>query len=217
LDTEDKPSWLLDKKGFSVKSMYKSYKISLTKTPYWFIWKAKIPQRIRVFMWLILKNKILSKENLKRKNWQGNVNCDWCGCLETTKHVFHDCQVANFTWRVIQLALTSLSIPKNSNYMFGDWLCSFNKNERNLITIECSAILWSLWKIRNDCCFNNINPVNSANISFLCCFWLHSWAILQKKSTRMILEEGSSLIKRIAKEIFNRSFGWVPMDKRLCN
>jgi hypothetical protein len=216
LDTEDKPSWLLDKKGFSVKSMYKSYKISLTKTPYWFIWKAKIPQRIRVFMWMILKNKILSKENLKRKNWQGNVNCDWCGCLETTKHIFHDCQVATFTW--FQLALTSLSLPKNSNYMFGDWLCSFNKNERNLITIECSAKLWSLWKVETIV----VSTASILLILLIYCFSVVFGCILgpfsrKKKSTRMILEEGSSLIKRIAKEIFNRSFSWVPVDKCLCN
>jgi hypothetical protein len=189
----------------------------MTKTPYWFVWKAKIPQRIRVFLWLILKDKILSKENLEKRKWQGNVNCDWCGCLETTKHIFYDCQVATFTSKVIQMALTSLSLPKNSNEMFGDWLCSFKRNERNLITIGCSAVLWSLWKNRNDCCFNNINPVNSANIVLLCCFWLDSWAILQKETTKNILGEGSSLIRRIVKETFNRSFGWAPVDKRLCN
>jgi hypothetical protein len=61
MDREDKPSWLLDKKGYSVKSMYKNFDNSMTRTPYWFIWKAKIPQRIKVFLWLILKDKILSK------------------------------------------------------------------------------------------------------------------------------------------------------------
>lgn len=133
-----------------MKSMYKSYKNSLNKIPYWFIRKAKIPQRIEVFLWLILKDRILSKEILKNRNWQGNVNCAWCGCLETTKHIFHECQVATFTWRVIQMDLASLILPKNSGVMFGDWLCSFKKNDRNLITIGCSAVLWTLWKIRND-------------------------------------------------------------------
>jgi hypothetical protein len=35
------------------------------------IWKAKIPQRIEVFLWLVLKNRILSKVNLKIRNWRG--------------------------------------------------------------------------------------------------------------------------------------------------
>jgi hypothetical protein len=80
------------------------------------------------------------QRKLEKKNWKRNVNCDWCGFLETNKHIFHDCQVAIFTWRVIQMALSTLSLPINSNDMFGDWLCSFNKNERNLITIGCSAV-----------------------------------------------------------------------------
>ncbi|KAL5660188.1 hypothetical protein ACJX0J_027313 [Zea mays] len=42
LDSKDKPSWILDKKG------------------------------IKVFLWLILEDKILSKENLKKRNWHGN-------------------------------------------------------------------------------------------------------------------------------------------------
>jgi hypothetical protein len=66
-DSKDKPHWNLDKKGFSVKSLYKQFKQNTTRKPYWFIWKAKIPQRIKVFLWLILEDKILSKENLKKK------------------------------------------------------------------------------------------------------------------------------------------------------
>jgi hypothetical protein len=118
-DSKDKPSWILDKKGFSVKSLYRQFKQNTIRKPYWFIWKAKIPQRIKVFLWLILEDKILSKENLKKRNWHGNVNCDWCGCLETTNHIFYNCQVATFTWKVIQMALMSLSLPKNANEMFG--------------------------------------------------------------------------------------------------
>jgi hypothetical protein len=37
----------------------------LDKVPFWFIWKARIPQRIQVLLWLVIKNIILSNENLK--------------------------------------------------------------------------------------------------------------------------------------------------------
>jgi hypothetical protein len=67
-DSKDMPSWILDKKGFSVKSLYMKFKQNTIRKSYWFIWKAKIPQRIKVFLWLILENKILSKENLKKKS-----------------------------------------------------------------------------------------------------------------------------------------------------
>jgi hypothetical protein len=97
------------------------------------------------------------------------------------------------------MALMSLSLPKNSNDMFGEWLCSFKKYERNLITIGCSAVLWSLWKIRNDCCFNSINRVNATNILLLCCSWLDSWDILQKETSRKILGKEAPLSEELLK------------------
>jgi hypothetical protein len=74
------------------------------------------------------------------------------------------------------MALVSLSIPKIANEMFGLWLCSFKKYERNLITIGCSAVLWSLWKIRNECCFNNISPLM---LLTLCSYAVHGWMLGQ--------------------------------------
>jgi hypothetical protein len=61
--------------------------------------------------------------------------------------------------------------------MFGEWLCGI-KNERNLMTIGCVAVLWTLWMVRNDCPFNNKNLVNASNVLLMCCFWLESWVIL---------------------------------------
>jgi hypothetical protein len=46
---------------------YLKRRSNLDKVPYWFIWKTNIPQRIKAFLWLILKNKILSKENFKAR------------------------------------------------------------------------------------------------------------------------------------------------------
>jgi hypothetical protein len=115
------------------------------------------------------------------------------------------------------MVLGPISLPKSSNDMFGKWLCSFKMHERNLITIGCSVVLWSLWKTRNDSCFNNINLSNAANILLLCCSWLDAWAILQKETPKKILLERSSRLRKMAKEIFNRRFGWAPVDKPSCN
>jgi hypothetical protein len=64
-DSRDKTIWTINIKGFSVKSIYLKCRSSLAKIPFWFIWKARIPQRIKVLLWLVIKNIILSKENLK--------------------------------------------------------------------------------------------------------------------------------------------------------
>jgi hypothetical protein len=69
--------------------------------------------------------------------------------------------------------------------MFGDLLGSFNKSNRNMI---------------NEICFNDKMVINLANIFFLCCFWMDSWAIIQKEKQKNMLEAGSNLIRRLAKE-----------------
>jgi hypothetical protein len=35
------------------------------------IWKAKIPEKIKIFMWLIEQNDILTKDNLLERNPEG--------------------------------------------------------------------------------------------------------------------------------------------------
>jgi hypothetical protein len=34
--------------------------------PYRFLWKSKLPQKIKVFIWLVVRNKILTKDNFKK-------------------------------------------------------------------------------------------------------------------------------------------------------
>ena len=63
----DEVDWALSKKDFSVKSLYVKYRSDMANVSYDFMWKAKIPHRIKFFVWLVLKNKILSKENLSLK------------------------------------------------------------------------------------------------------------------------------------------------------
>jgi hypothetical protein len=127
-----------------------------------------------------VRDRILSKANLSKKNWQGNINCTWCDCLETTEHFF-DYQIAKFTRRVVQAVLHLIYIPKNPSEMFSRWLHLFNKRDRNLLKMGCSEVLWTLWKIRNEACVEDKRVVNTLDIFILCCFWMNSWILLQKK------------------------------------
>jgi hypothetical protein len=67
-DQEDKLKWGLGNKGFTVNSLYKKNSIDQIKVPYRFLWKSKLPQKIKVFFWLVIRNKILTKDNLKKRN-----------------------------------------------------------------------------------------------------------------------------------------------------
>lgn len=126
--SDDKPIWMSKKKDFTNKSMYKNWRASLEKAPYRMIWKAEIPQRIKVFLWLLIRDRVLSKTDLQKRNWKGNIGCCWCGITESTGHIFFNCQVAVFTWHVISIALNCMFIPKNIGTMFmSGWAASLSR------------------------------------------------------------------------------------------
>ena len=54
-DEEDKLVWLLTESGeYTTKSFYSALQHFAT-VPYKFLWKVKIPLRVKTFIWLVLK------------------------------------------------------------------------------------------------------------------------------------------------------------------
>lgn len=88
---------------FTVKSAYLSLiqQQSALDDPGWkIIWKWQGPQRIKMFLWLAVQNKLKTKAELARRHIPINSNCDICGYqLEDTLHVLRDCSMATRIWR----------------------------------------------------------------------------------------------------------------------
>jgi hypothetical protein len=53
-------------------------------------------------MWLLYREVILTKDNLVKRNWNGNIMCCFCNNFETVQYLFFDCVLAKFLWGVIQ-------------------------------------------------------------------------------------------------------------------
>ena len=47
------------------------------------LWKLKVPLNIKIFMWYLKRGAILTKDNLARRNWNGNKQCCFCSSDET--------------------------------------------------------------------------------------------------------------------------------------
>jgi zinc-binding in reverse transcriptase len=62
------------------------------------IWHSKIPLKIQIFMCLVRKNKILTKENLLKKEWQGSSKCVFCPNFENADHLFVVCPFVKCIW-----------------------------------------------------------------------------------------------------------------------
>jgi hypothetical protein len=81
--------WSLHQHGqFTVRSMYRAL-IMLHITPRRHpIWKLRIPLKIKVFMWYLIKNIVLTKDNLAKKQWKGSLKCVACILDESIQHLF---------------------------------------------------------------------------------------------------------------------------------
>jgi hypothetical protein len=83
-----------------VKSMYRALQ-NYGVVPYKFMWKIKIPMRVKTFIWLILKKSILTRDVLLHRGGLCPKNCLLCGSNETIDHLFFACPLARYVWNVI--------------------------------------------------------------------------------------------------------------------
>ena len=65
--------------------------------------------------------------------------------------------------------------------MFEEWIYKFKNKSRNFVVVGCSAVLWTLWRVRNGVCFNGKNTVYTDAIFFMCYFCMNDWALIHTK------------------------------------
>ena len=97
----DSMSWSVSSnKFYSMKSCYAILNDGGLRSQHAMdIWKCKVPLKTKVFSWLVVHDKILSRENLAKKDWLGSIVCVFCGCeVKSTSHIFIHCQVAGGVW-----------------------------------------------------------------------------------------------------------------------
>jgi hypothetical protein len=101
-DKKDVPMWRwTSNRRFSVKSMYEHLTKDVRGFAYKRIWKSKIPEKIKIFMWLLEQRVGLTKDNMLKRNWHVNPGCYFCGAPESNDHLFFTCPIAKVIWGVV--------------------------------------------------------------------------------------------------------------------
>ena len=164
-----------------------------------------------MFIWLTLRNSILTQDNLLRRGWRGTNSCYFCGGIETVEHMFISCSVARLIWSVLSCTFNFGRKPNSIQDMFGIWLGSFSKGKRRLTLVGIAAIIWTIWNTRNAICFENKKLNDLVALIHMIVNWINSWAILQpKQESREDLIWGAKLLERVGSDIFNATHGWRP-------
>jgi hypothetical protein len=113
------------------------------------MWKIVVPSRLHIFLWLLANNKILIRDNLAKRRHVDDDSCLFCTDLECTSHLMFECCVAKSMWLVCS-EIFEKRIGTNFESVAKWWLCDKRCKILNICT---TAIMWSLWKLRNEICF----------------------------------------------------------------
>ncbi len=53
------------------------------------LWGLRIPLKTQILVWLVLKGRLSTTDNLAKSGWVGSILCAFCGCEnETIDHLF---------------------------------------------------------------------------------------------------------------------------------
>ncbi len=155
--------WRWDKDGrFSVRSAYNFIVFDgVDDNTVRHLWRIKIPPKVKLFLWLATRNRIMTADNLTRRGWVGPSMCCLCGSAsETLEHLFFTCSFASEVWswnlwgeqRLLNALLGSgggLAIR---------WLrarATVMGRRKQLLDLCVGATCWEIWIERNQRIFGD--------------------------------------------------------------
>ena len=103
------------KKMFTTRSVYDHLSSEGSTNSYNHIWKSKLRYKIKIFTWLLEREAVLTKDNMIKRNLQGDPSCIFCSQLDTIDHLFFQCPISKCVWALIGHCFGTNSTPRNSS------------------------------------------------------------------------------------------------------
>lgn len=152
------------------------------------IWGSRIPLKLKVFLWLIIQDRLQTGVNLKRKKWKGNYKCLVCGHSRNLRpHLLH-MRSGKVQVDMHQRGVGMGTSTNENSRLHGNWVRMGDKNAK-LIIFYLAIILWGLWNTRNKCAIEGIYLSKQTEILFKINLWLQRWRVLLKREEKAILDE----------------------------
>jgi hypothetical protein len=113
------------------------------------VWNLNVPPRVHVFLWLMYHNKLLTRDNLCKRQEINDKTCLLCSEDESVHHLFFSCDIVKLLWREISETIQN-AVVVGFESMARLWI----SNKKNwVINMVNAAFMWNMWKLRNDICF----------------------------------------------------------------
>lgn len=156
----------------------------------------------------------LTKDNMLKRNWNGDPKCRFCDSLETTEHLFFQCPTARVVWGITAQCLGASTIPCNIR-QYWNWIAKYLPNGNNVYTFGLAAICWATWKARNVACFENKLIKHPAEIICHACSLMFYWTGLYKPEFQIQIAEGVKVLLSMACRILANQPRAAPQPRAL--
>nr|XP_040251774.1 uncharacterized protein LOC120968845 [Aegilops tauschii subsp. strangulata] len=140
--------WKGTAKGYSPKLFYSHTFVSASFNPLaaW-IWKSSCTMKIKVFAWMLIMDRLNTKDMVDRRHWhlEDGVNCVLCPLQtkETRDHLFFNCNFSVRIWNYLQIDWSS---GDSMAHLVLNASRSFRKPFfTEVVFIAC----WNIWITRN--------------------------------------------------------------------
>jgi hypothetical protein len=100
----------------------------------------------------ILQKKLLTRDNLSKRQHVDDLTCVFCNEIETCDHLFWDCDVAKAAWEEMKRITRAQTVIN----LLCDLSSLWNNKDRIASNMVHSALLRALWIMRNDLVFNRV-------------------------------------------------------------
>ncbi|KAG8067016.1 hypothetical protein GUJ93_ZPchr0005g15381 [Zizania palustris] len=154
-DASDLWNYIWGSTRFHPQRMYlKSFSGSQTQPIFTWLWNSRCSNKLRIFFWLLIHDRINTRDFLQRKHIIAanmDVSCSLCqdGARESSLHLFFKCNFSSSCWARIGLSWSDeVSITQ---------LVTAGRRNNSLPFIMELIIVgsWSLWLHRNNCIFRH--------------------------------------------------------------
>jgi hypothetical protein len=152
-DEEDNLMWSWDTKQGQVNAKL-AYEVQVMEDmgeepKFWYskIWRWQIPLKVKLFVWLLLEQKILTWDNFLKRDFQGPSIYVLCKeSEESLLHLFGDCSFIKNIWKTITKELKLVNSWQGG--IFENSLLNWTKKKENWNEMPC-LICWEVWKHKN--------------------------------------------------------------------
>lgn len=192
---QDNVRRMLEQSGkYTTRSLYKHLlNPGAIYTPMMQIWEAKIPLKVKNFMWLLNKDRIQAAEQLKKKNRKGSEKCKLCNQVGTPSHVIFSCVVAQWPWCELRDFLGWDYTPVNISDLNTLTCWDDRIRKSKAITVIISAACRIVWLTRNEYVFQDrilSNPEGELIVM------LQKWSTLSTGEERRMIKECAAKMAR---------------------